>query len=88
MTVSKEVREHIRHYFKVNLPNYTVLEIRQKSTHPDDGFLYMVSAGKDDSTYAVWTCWNESTQSLNFGHYGLSSIAECEKIFEQFYYKG
>ena len=83
-----EVGEHIKLYFKEHLPQYTVLEIRRKSCHPDDAHLFMVSAKKSDSTYALWTGWNELSQSLNHGHYGLQSIEECEKIFEEFYYKG
>ena len=43
---------------------------------------------KEDGTYAVWTAWNESSQSLNFGHYNLKSIEDCEKVFEEFYFKG
>ena len=83
-----EIREHIELYFQNQLPQYTVLEIRRKSSHPDDTHLWMVSAQKSDDTYAVWTGWNELNQSLNHGHYNLQSIEECEKIFEEFYYKG
>ncbi len=83
-----KVREHVELYFKEHLPQYTVLEIRKKSYHPDDCYLYMVSAGKEDGTYAVWTSWNETTQSLNYGHYGLKSTEDCEKVFQKFYFKG
>lgn len=83
-----EVRKHVELYFKKHLPQYTVLEIRRKSSHPDDTHLWMVSAKKSNGTFAVWTGWNESTLCLNFGHYDLQSIEECEKIFEEFYYKG
>ena len=83
-----EVRKHIELYFKEHLPQYTVLEIRRKTNHPDDDYLWMVSAKKSDGTYAVWTGWNEAAQSLNHGHYNLKSMEECEKIFEEFYYKG
>lgn len=83
-----EVREHIELYFKENLPQYTVLEIRRKSSHPDDAHLFMVSAKKSNGTYAVWTGWNEATQNLNHGHYDLQSIEECGKIFEEFYFNG
>lgn len=82
-----EVRKHIEIYFKENLPQYTVLEIKQKSSHPDDSHLFMVSAKKDDGTFAVFTSWNELSQSLNHGHYDLKSVEECEKIFEEFFYK-
>ena len=82
------VRKNVKLYFKKYLPEYTVLEIRRKSYHPADSYLWMVSAKKDDDTYAVWTAWNESSQSLNYGHYNLKSIEDCEKIFEGFYFKG
>ena len=78
-----EVKKDVELYFKEHLPQYTVvLEIRRKSNHPDDDYLYMVSAKKSDNTYAVWT-WNESTKSLNHGHYNLKSVEDCEKIFEE-----
>ena len=76
-----EIRKHVELYFKEHLPKYTVLEIRQKSYHPADNYLWMVSAKKEDGTYAVWTAWNESSQSLK-------SIEDCEKVFEEFYFKG
>lgn len=82
-----KVREHVELYFKKYLSEYTVLEIRRKSYHPDDAYLWMVSAKKEDGTYAVWTSWNESSQSLNYGHYDLKSIEDCEKVFEEFYYR-
>lgn len=53
---------------------------------PDDDYLYMVSAKKDDGTFAVWTSWNEAIQSLNYGHYDLSSVEDCERLFNKFYY--
>ena len=46
----------------------------------------MVSAKKDDGTYAVWTGWNETTKSLNYGHYDLTSEEDCEKVMNEFYY--
>ena len=82
------VREHVELYFKNHLPQYTVLDIRRKSCHPDDDYLWMVSAKKADNSFAVWTSWNETTQSLNFGHYNLSTIEECERVFEEFYFNG
>ena len=83
-----EVRKHVECYLKENLPEYTLLEIRRKSYHPDDDYLYMVSARAEDGTYAVWTAWNESTQSLNYRHYALKDEEDCEKIFEEYYFRG
>lgn len=85
---ANEARAHAEAYFNQNLPQYTVLEIRRKSCHPDDSHLWMVSAQKSDGTYAFWSGWNDHTRNLNYGHYGLNSIEECEKLFAEFYYKG
>ena len=79
-----EIRKHIELYFKEHLPQYTVLAVRRKSSHPDDTHLWMVSAEKSNGTFTVWTGWNEATQNLNHGHYDLKSIEECEKTFEEY----
>ncbi len=86
MGIEFEVLEQVNKYFREHLPKYTVLKVRRKSYHPDDSYLYMVSAKKDDGTYAVWTCWNESTKSLNHGHYNLTSEEDCKKLMDEFYY--
>ena len=83
-----EVWEQVKRYFKENLPKYTVLQIRRQSCRPADSYLYMVSAKKDDGTYAVWTCWNQKLKSLNHGHYGLHSKEDCEKVMDEFYFSG
>lgn len=88
MKIVLEVMEQVALYFKEHLPKYTLLNIRKKSYHPDDSHLYMISARKDDGTYAVWTCWNQKTESLNHGHYGLQSKEECEKVMDALYYGG
>lgn len=88
MEIESAVMEQIKLYFKENLPRYTVLKVKKQSYHPDDSHIYMVSAQKDDGTYAVWTCWNDSTKSLNYGHYGLKSEEDCEKVMDAFYYSG
>ena len=88
MKIGLEVMEQVKLYFKENLPKYTVLKIRKKSYHPDDSHLYMVSAKKDDGTYAVWTSWNQKLKSLNHGHYDLQSEKACEKIMDEFYFSG
>lgn len=48
---------------------------------------YLSSAIKDDGTFAMWTSWNETVQSLNYGHYNLESYADCEALFEEHYYR-
>ena len=83
-----EVLVQVERYFAENLPKYKVLKIRRQSYHPEDDYLYMVSAKKDDGTYAVWTCWNQSIKSLNCGHYDLSSEEDCEKVMDGSYFSG
>lgn len=80
----KKATENVEFYFMGHLPDYKVLEVRKKSNHPDDGYLYMVSAQKNDGTFAVWTSWNEAIQSLNCGHYNLQTLDDCEEIFREF----
>ena len=85
----KQVRKNVEEYFKKHLPQYAVLEIRKKSVFLEDNYLFMVSAiNEKDGTYAVWTCWNETSQSLNYGHYNLQTLEECEQLFEEFYNNG
>lgn len=72
-------------YFREHLPHYAVLTVSRKSLHPDDGYLYIVSAKNErDGTYAVWTSWNEKTRSLNYGHYGIRSLEACEKLKREY----
>lgn len=85
MEIEEKVWNNIKEYFRLQLPKYKVLKVRRKSVYEEDNYLYMVSAKKCDGTYAVWTCWNESTKCLNCGHYNLKSIKDCEKVFQEFY---
>ena len=36
-----EVMEDVKAYFNEHLPKYTVLNVRRKSYHPDDSYLYI-----------------------------------------------
>lgn len=93
--VTKEVCENVKKFLLKELPNYTVIDIVDRSKHHDDNYLFMVVGkkvlGRKIGTYAVWTCWNEKTQSLNFGHYDLDDLddlddlEECEKIIQSIY---
>ncbi len=87
-TIALDVKQQVLIYFQENLPRYTVLDIRRQSYHPEDHYLYMVSAKKDDGTYTVWTCWNQSIKSLNCGHYDLLSEESCERIMDEYYFSG
>lgn len=80
----QQVIGHVSEYFKEHLLEYTVLEVRRKSSHPEDNYLWAVSARKNDGTFAVWTAWNEATQSLNHGHYCIKSLEACEKLIREY----
>lgn len=89
MSYYSEVVMEVEDYFKKNLPQYEVIEVRSKSIYAEDYYLYMVSAFKEnDNTYAVWTTWNQQLCSLNGGHYNLQSLEDCEKIFAEHYNNG
>lgn len=83
--IPEEVTMHIQEYFQKQLSGYEVVKVRKKSWHKDDAHLYMVAAKKNTGSYAVWTSWNESTKSLNYGHYDLPDMEACERIMDEFY---
>lgn len=90
------VIENVKKYFEKYLPHYEVVQVMRKSAHPLDDYLYMVIARHTNypelkrqyggGEYACWTCWNESTQSLNYGHYDLESEESALKIALEYYY--
>lgn len=79
------IKKEIVEYFATELPQYEVDTIVRQSNHPDDSYLYMVSAHKENGERACWTCYNSSTKSLNFGHYGLESENEVADILSENY---
>ena len=70
--VPDSVIEHIESYFNKNLKAYEITDVFRKSNHPDDAALFSVVGRRKDGYYACWTSWNENTQEVNHGHYGLN----------------
>ena len=69
---SNRVYENVRSYFESGngVQNYNLLEVVRKL---GENNIYRVMAqNKKTKEYAVWTCWNEYIQSMNFGHYNLT----------------
>lgn len=90
LNVSDKVIDNVKHYIQDNLPEYNtyMTEVYHKSNHDADNYLYMVLAKKNtlaDNDYAVWTCWNESTQSLNHGHYNITREQADAILKENFF---
>lgn len=82
----KHVISNVLDYFKRELPKYTVISVIRKhsETAPDnDNNLYFVVAKGHNpfskGQFSCWTCWNDSTRSLNSGHYWLT-ISECFEL--------
>lgn len=77
-----EVFNRVINYLKENLGNKCDLNNVEVYMGGDpsvgDGHLYLVIAKDKKSrsnkgdTYSCWTCWNDKTESLNYGHYDLS----------------
>ena len=81
--VPDDVAASIEDYFKGELKGYKLLSVYRKSNHPDDGYMYMVKALKNGGEYACWTSWNQTTGSLNNGHYNLPSDDSCMDILKE-----
>lgn len=90
--VPDSVIKNIEQYFETYLPHYDVVKVMRKSTHPLDSYLFMVIGKKQldpykTGEYAYWTCWNNETQSLNYGHYDIETYAKAlEGASEYFNY--
>lgn len=75
-----EIMSDINDYVRNNLPNYKLMFAVRKSEQKDDEHLFMtVCRSKSDGTYAVWTCYNSITMSMNHGHYCIMTL---EKVYE------
>lgn len=84
--VTQEVEENIRSYFREKLNQYEVVDIVQYSEHPDDDYLFMVVAKKKDSqSWSWWSCWNNTSLSLTYGHYDYSSQEDCYEEMKKIY---
>lgn len=73
--------EMVMNYFRNSehgVSNYEPVGVRPLNANKEDNYLYMVIAqytGDNEykkNTYAVWTSFNTSTQSMNYGHYDMS----------------
>lgn len=93
--VPQEVKENVKKYLeKHNLGE--LVEVMRASDHPEDDYLYHVIAKKTNESklfhngewnYSCWTCWNATTNSLNYGHYQLESEERARKICAEFFHR-
>ena len=84
--VPDEVVSHINRYFSENNISAVPVVVLRGSNHPDDSHLYQVVANdRNRDTCSVWTCWNEDKQSLDHGHYGISSPDDALDIVYEYF---
>jgi hypothetical protein len=83
--VPQNVKENVKKYLEENNLGELV-DVMRASDHPEDNYLYHIIAKKRD-TYSMWTSWNETTQCLNFGHYGLESEEQAREIHKEFFFR-
>lgn len=79
--VSDEVIYNVYNYLANSKPALEVYSIARASNVPDDNYLYsVICRDKTDGEFVCWTSWNESTKSLNHGHYNCGDFKNCHKI--------
>lgn len=93
--VPQEVKENVKKYLEKNNLGELV-DVMRASDHPEDDYLYHVVARKlnekklfhnGEWNYSCWTCWNETTHSLNYGHYQLDSEERAREICAEFFHR-
>ena len=83
LNVPESVRKNVDRYFASNngLNNYEPIAVGQYRGEGEGKYIYLVLGRQiRGGKWAVWTCWNEITQSLNFGHYDLTE-QQAMKLF-------
>ena len=83
-TVPISVWNNVKEYFKEHLDDRYDLQDVIRYKDPMDSYLYMVTikASIGGGPWVVWTTWNESTQSLNGGHYDIKTYEDALSICE------
>lgn len=76
--VPENVMKSVCKYFEEKLPAYVPAAVARASKHPEDELYTVVAKHRGSGKFATWTCWNESTQSLNHGHYDLNAHDAAE----------
>ena len=83
LNVPEQVRKNVDKYFAESngLINYEPIAVGQYRGQYEAEYIYIVLARQiRGGKWAVWTSWNESTQSLNFGHYDMTE-QQAMKLF-------
>ena len=74
LVVDNSVKKNVEKYINEHLPEYELIAVG----HENDSIYRVIARLKEKERklfshhFTVWTYWNESTQSLNWGHYLLT----------------
>ena len=81
--VPDSVIKDVISYFKTDISGFMPVKVCRHSNHPEDVYLYSVIAKHENSdAYACWSTFNDSTKSLNHGHYYLSGEDDALEIIK------
>lgn len=83
--IPDQVVNSLKRYLAEVFPGTSICHVYRKSNHPDDYYLYTVTAKSSDGTYCGWSSWNSITESLNQGHYGLKTEQDCIDILQDLF---
>ena len=83
--IPDQVVNSLKEYFNEAFPGTSICHVYRKSNHPDDYYLYTVTAKSSDGTYCCWSSWNSLTENLNNGHYGLETEQNCIDILQDLF---
>lgn len=83
--IPDQVVKSLKEYFNEAFPGISICHVYRKSNHPDDYYLYTVTAKSSDGAYCCWSSWNSLTESLNQGHYGLKTEQNCIDILQDLF---
>lgn len=87
--VKNDVLDYLEEHFKdqFGTSKYELAYIGRASDHPEDHYLYQVVARNiSNGIYDCWTSWNQSTKSLNHGHYGFYDFVEAKSVLNDLYF--
>lgn len=82
LNVPESVRKNVSKYFAESnsLKNYEPIAVGHSEGNSD--YIYVVIGRRNDGKWAVWTSWNERTQSLNYGHYDMTEKQATELFLD------
>lgn len=92
LNIPEVVKSSVNAYFEESLKNYDVIAIFRASNAKSDSHLFSVIAKKKEPSryftgnYACWSSWNQSKETLNYGHYDIETLDSAMSILNEMFY--